>query len=294
MDRFTQAVLLAAALAAAAVGCTHPTAAYDNGRTILERSRQRIMDGDQALVAARYDRAAGQYDKAARDLAKAVAYLEQAEQQVEDQIRSKDQASHAADPQQTPAQNETVVIGSRDVAVDRFYVETLRGYREALALAVVMRALALQRLGEAHYRAAARDLMDGDLAYPARQFAAAETLYDGANDAFRNALATFGQTADFVAQRTLHNDRLAEAAPNGTWPLMGHLGTLAEYRRVQTDAYLAAGIKRHAQAHRVAEAYRDRDPGNVPDVEVRPLEALPALVRHGVIPPPIPSTAPGN
>lgn len=293
MNRRFWAISLLAVLAAAPSGCVRPMEPYEKGLSILQESRAKLIDGDRALINTRYDRAAKLYGKAAGDLAKAVDCLGEAEGQVDTRIRVLDAESHEVGSETTPAERRTVDIGGRDVNVGRYYAETLRGYREALALAVVMRSLALARSGEAHYRGAAERVLRADQYYDARQFAAAEKAYGDAGKGFRSARTAFGEAATFIARQMIGGDRLARAAPPGTWPLVDRVRQIADLRGSQSDAYLAVAVRRTSQATQVCQAYRMRDPGNVPDVEVRPLAPLPDLLRQGVRHPTIPSASAG-
>jgi len=280
-----------AALGALA-GCAGPTGPYDKAQATLISTRQRLVAGDRDLAAARYDHAASHYAKAARDLGGAVRDLEAAEQQVDTRIRRNGQQRLASDTPGTPPTEPAVTIGARDVGTDQFYAETLRGYRRALARAVAMRAVALARTGEAHYRGAAQRVIGGDQFYQAEQFAAAQKAYGKAHRGFRAALKTFGAASEFVRAQMLRGDRLAETADPDTWSLMAPLRRLADRRRIQSDAYLAASADRTAQAGDIVAAYRRRDPGNLPDITVRALAALPEVVRYGVAHPELPSAVP--
>ena len=290
------APLLCALAATVAAGCAGPTGPYDKAQATLIQSRQRLVAGDRDLSAARYDTAAGHYAKAARDLGAAVGDLEAAEQQVDAQIRRADaeRLGGEADDAPAPPDDRTVAIGARDVGTDPFYVETLRGYRAALSRAVAMRAVALARTGEAHYRGAAQRVIDGDQRYQAEQFAAARKKYTEAHEEFRAAMRAFGAASDFVRVQILTGDRLAEVAPADTWDLLAPLQKLADHRRAQTDAYLVAVAQRTAQAGEIVAAYSRRDPGNLPDIDVRPLAAMPEVIRYGVLHPPIPSAGPAK
>lgn len=282
-------ILIVAVVCAAASGCVRPTAPYDKGRALLIESREQLVAGDQALARAEFDDAGDLYHGAARNLDRAVDHLETAERKVDLRVHALRREQVAGKVRQGPIPADT-----RATAGNRFYDENLRGYREALALAVVLRAVALEREAEAIYRGAAHDVLTGDQLYPGQQFAAALTRYESADRGFRRAESALAETADFIGRRSLEADRLAEAAPPRTWPLMKTLWQLVSHRQGQTSAYRAATMKRSMQAGRVVEAYRKVDPGNIPNVTLAPLEALPETIRTGVVPPPIPEVRLGK
>jgi hypothetical protein len=282
-------ILIVVMVYAATAGCARPTAPYDKGRALLIEGREQLVEGDRALARAQFDDAGDLYHDAARDLDRAVDHLETAERKVDLRVHALHREQMADEVRQGSASADT-----QDTSGNRFYNESLRGYREALALAVVMRAVALEREAEAIYRGAAYDVLAGDQLYPGQQFAAALEHYESADRGFRQAEAAFVETADFLGRRSLEADRLAEAAPPGTWPLMKTLWQLVGHRRGQTSAYRAATMKRSMQAGRVVQAYRKVDPGNIPNVTMTPLEALPETVRTGVVPPPIPEVRLGK
>jgi hypothetical protein len=243
-----------------------------------------MVEGDKALANDQFEKAENLYWKAAGRLGRVVGDLEAAERDVQGRIRPEG-AEETAPP---------VAVDAPPRDTNRFYIDTLRGYREALALAIVLRSQALQRTGEAVYRGAAQHVLDGDKAYTQQQFALALTHYNDAGRAFRHSGVLFGDTSSFARAKMAEADHLADVAPPGTWPLVGQSNRLAAIRTIQADAYETAAGQRMSLAGHIVEAYKENDPGDIPDVEVQPLPSLPPEAQRGVIPPAVPPVALGR
>ncbi len=286
-------VTIAALLLAlcASVGCADPMTSYNQGRVKLISSHDKLLAGDRTLATEQFDRASRLYSDADRELLQAIRHFSDAERKIEDEIRALDDQHSRLSPRPTPVDDRSVRIGARTVEVDRYYIDSLRAYREALALAVVMRTIAVTRDGEVHYRAAAKQLALGDQFYEASQFAAAETAYRYSEKEFRRGAARLGEATGFMRSQTAKGQRLAAAAAEGVWENMALLAVLARRRTTQTDAYLAATVGRLTLARRVVAAYKDTKPGNIPDHRIEPLEPLPEVVRYSVTHPKIPRAA---
>jgi len=271
------------------VGCTHPTTSYNEGRARLISSHDKLLAGDRALTSEQFDRASRLYSDANRELFQAIRHFADAEHNIEADIRVVDDQHSRLSQRPTPADDRSVRIGTRTVEVDRYYIDSLRAYREALALAVVMRSIALTRDGEAHYRSAAKQLILGDQFYEGSQFAAAETSYRYSEKEFRRAATRLDEASGFIRTQTAEGRRLAVAAAEGVWENMPLLAAVAGRRSAQTDAYLATTVGRLTLARQVVAAYKNTKPGNIPDIRIAPLEPLPQVVRSGVNHPRIPS-----
>lgn len=267
-------ILAAAAVLSAVLGCNTPTAIYDRNREVILRSQSRLVEGDQALTRGDVGRAADRYAKASGDLAAAITNLETAERDIDSQLRELDQAGAP----------QTGGVGGT-----RFYTDTLRAYREALALAIVLKALALERQGEAAYRSAAQAVLDGDAAYASRQFATAAREFSDADRDFGRAIASFTDTLDFLKWKGPAASRLTRSAPPQTWGVLEPLRQNVTHRLVQAGAYRSSASQRALQAAHVVSLYRQEDVGNIPEVDIVPLVPLPDVVRSGVTPPPVPS-----
>jgi hypothetical protein len=268
-------ILALLSLFAAAVlfsGCTHPLQPYDQGRAMLQRSHGLLADGDASLAAARFRDAADLYAQADTQARAAVTCFLKSEQQIEDASRSLDAAP-------------------RDLTADRYHADSLRAYRESLALAVIMRSLATARTAEAWYRQGAEYVAAGDQFYRARQFASAAQSYDDAKAAFRPALGLWDDAAAFINSQMIGGSRLAAAAPHGAWSEMKDLQVLLDRRRNQTESYLSALNERAALAARIVDAYHVRPAGNLPALVPQSLPDLPDIVRYSVTHPPVPAAA---
>ncbi|NLX57955.1 MAG: hypothetical protein GXY74_02575 [Phycisphaerae bacterium] len=282
-------VSLLATLCAAAPGCRHPLDTYNQGRSRLIAGREQLVGGDRALVAQDFDRAAEAYASARGKLTDAVGDLSAAETSIETEIRRQDRQGNQLSPRPIPADDRSVLIGARTVQVDRYYVDSLYAYRQSLALAVALRALALTREGESAYRAAAYQLRLADELYRSRQFNAAQQSYGYCGKTFRLASERFAEAERFGAGWIADGERLRQAAAPGVWDTTDAVHAVAERRLKQADAYLAATTARASMAGRVVAAYQGRPPGDLPEVRVEPLPDLPDIVRCTVEPPPIPS-----
>jgi len=274
-----------------AVGCAQPTTSYNEGRARLISSHDKLLAGDRALASQQFDRASRLYSDANRELYQAIHHFADAERNIVADIRLVDDQHSRLNQRPTPAQDRPVRIGARTVGVDRYYIDSLRAYREALALAVVMRSIALTRDGEAHYRSAAQQIIFGDQFYQGSQFAAAETSYRYSKTEFRRAATKLDEASGFIRTQTAEGQRLVAAAAEGVWENMPLLAAVARRRTAQTDAYLAATVGRLTLARRIVAAYKNTKPGNIPDIRIAPLEPLPQVVRSGVNHPRIPSAA---
>jgi hypothetical protein len=258
----------------AALGCNGPTAVYDRNRSLILGSQGRLIDGDKALSVGRAGRAADYYAQAASDLGTAIAELEEADREVSQKIRDLD----AAGAPQTGGVGGT-----------KFYTDILAGYREAQALAIVLKALASERQGEAAYRLGAQCLIDGDQAYAANQFATAKKEFSDSEQYFARAVASFTGTLDFLQARNDAIQRLARSASLETWGVLAPLRQNVSQRLIQAGDYRKAAAQRHLQAAHIVSIYRRENTGNLPPVEIVPLIPLPDSVRTGAIPPPVPS-----
>jgi hypothetical protein len=287
-------LFLAFLAAVVAAGCTHPLKPYDQGRAMLERGQAILSDGDNALNGGKPVQAAEFYGKADDELQSAVTHFEFAERQIEDSIRSEEDERVAAGAASPPSDNFVVTVGSRNIRVARFHADTLRAYRESLALSVILRAMTLARSAEARYRQAAQIEITADQFYRARQFYAAEQAYLEAEKDFRAAGNSFASTTNFIDHQMLAGGRLAEVAPRDSWKIMKELLVLLDHRRNQTESYLEVVRDRAAKADRVVQAYRERKPGNIPETQPEPLPPLPDILRYGVHHPPLPSIAPSS
>jgi hypothetical protein len=236
-----------------------------------------------------YDRATDGYARARATLTGAVNDLASAESSIETEVRSQDRQGNRLSPRPIPADDRSVLIGSRTVQVDRYYVDSLHAYRQSLVLAVTLRALALTREGESLYRAAAYQLHLADDLYRAQQFNAAQQSYTYCGRAFRQAGERFSEAGRYLASWTADGERLQQAAAPGVWETVEILRTLADRRLKQADAYQAASTGRATLAARIVGAYQSRRPGDLPTVDIEPLPDLPDVVRYVVEPPPIPS-----
>jgi hypothetical protein len=281
--------LLALLAAAAVAGCSHPLQPYDQGRAMLQRSHSLLADGDAALAANTFPEAVHLYAEADTAANSAVDCFLTTERQIEDEIQTQDAAPRSGG-NPSAAQAQTVTIGSREIPAARYHADTLRAYRESLALAVILRSLAVARTAEGWYRQGAAHVAAGDQFYRARQFASAEQAYEAAANDFRAAQRNWGLAADFINSQMIAGARLAAAAPRGSWSAMKDLQVLLDRRRTQTERYLSALQERAALAARVVEAYRTRRTGNLPDLTPQALPDLPDLVRYSVTPPPVPDT----
>ncbi|MBN2583181.1 MAG: hypothetical protein JXL80_08935 [Planctomycetes bacterium] len=284
----TASLLLA--LCGAAVGCRGPLETYNKGRAGLIASHDLLVTGDRALVGQDYDAATDDYAAATSELTRAVSYLESAESSIENEIRAQDLQGNQLSPRPIPADDRSVQIGSRTVPVDRYYVDSLHAYRQSLALAVVMKTMALTREGESHYRVAAHQLHLADELYRTRQFNAAQQSYAYCSKVFRLASSRFAEAERFLTTWTADGERLQRAAAPGIWENVDPLRTLAGRRLKQSDAYLAATLGRSTLASRVVAAYQGRKPGDLPEVQIEPLPPLPQATRYSVQHPPIPRT----
>jgi len=282
MTRPLAILLLASAVVLGVCGCKNPTA-YEKGQQSLAASRELLLEGDRALAAGGSQRAAENYSKATESLAGAISPVEDEVRDLEERIRAGTRPA-AAGSSRTP-------MGSQDAAAARYYAESLVAHRKLWGLMVAMRGLALSRTAEAHYRAAALAVLDGDQFYRARQFNQAARCYGEADQSLRKALDLYAQTADFLNVKTPAGSPVALRDPP-TGDLIQEVRQVVAQRRGQADAYLSATVKRANQTAPIVEAYRDRAAGNVPTVQIPPLAPLPDLVRHGARQPPVPSHAP--
>jgi len=258
----------------AALGCNGPTAVYDRNRSLILGSQSRLIEGDRALSVGRAGRAADCYAQASGDLGTAIAELEEADREVSQKIRELDAAGAP----------RTGGVGGT-----RFYSDILDGYREAQALAIVLKALAFERQGEAAYRLGAQRLLDGDQAYGANQFATAKQKFSDAEQYFDRAVASFTATLDFLQAKDDAIQRLARSASLETWGVLQPLRQNVSQRLIQAGDYRKAAAQRHLQAAHIVSIYRRENTGNLPPVEIVPLIPLPDSVRTGAIPPPVPS-----
>ena len=267
-------ILAVAACLAATLGCNDPTAVYDRNRNAILRSHSHLVNGDKALARDAYDRAGDLYGKAGGALAQAITELSSAERDVGQQLRDLERQGA---PQ------------TGNVGGTRFYADTLRGYREILASAIVLRAVAIERQGEAAYRGGARDVLNGDANYRARQFATAHRQFGDADGQFGHAILSFTETLDYLKQAAAEANRLSRAAPPGTWSILEPLRQNVTYRLAQAGAYRSAAAQRTLQAAHVVSLYRRQNVGNIPEVDIVPLIPLPEVVRSGATPPPVPN-----
>ena len=291
MNRLGILMALVGLLAAAASGCGQPKSAYEECHATLTRSRDVLIEGDRALSMGGAERAAGLYVQAGNDLKAALEKVEQAEADSQEKIRALDEEKTRTGSSPVVAQERTVTIGARSVPMDRYYAENLAAYRELWGAVVQMRSVALSRAAEAQYRIGAQAVLDGDQFYRARQFNTAEKRYGLAERSFRPALDLLGQTTEFLETKAATSSRLA-ASPPEVWESIEQVRQVAAERRNQADAYLRATLQRLSQTVRIVDAYRFRQPGNIPTIEIQPLAPLPEIVRTGVVQPPIPSTEP--
>lgn len=266
------ALLVLFASAALFSGCTHPLQPYDQGRATLQRSHDLLADGDADLAAGKFADAADLYAQADSQARSAVTCFLDAERQIEDDIRAQEAAQ-------------------RDVTAARYHADTLRAYRESLALAIILRSLATARTAESWYRQGADLVVAGDQFYRARQFASAAQSYDDAQRAFRRALGLWDDDAAFINSHMISSARLAAAAPRGSWSEMKDVQVLLDRRRNQTESYQSAVSERAALATRIVDAYRARQTGNLPSLVPQSLPDLPDIVRYSVTHPSVPDTA---
>jgi hypothetical protein len=282
-------VLLTIIPALAAAGCGHPLSAYEQGRQMLDRGHQRLLQGDTLISARSFEAAATTYGRAASDLDAALAHFQQAEVQVMDEIRQREQQQRLRGTVAPPTTSTTITIGTRTVEVDAFYADTLRGYREARALAAVLDALALARAAEAHYRHGAIRTHTGDQAWQNDQFYTAHKNYRESRDSFLQARQAFGRASVFIDQQMLASSQLSEAAPHESWQTMKALQPLISRRQAQIDAWIVTLDRRVASAGQIVTAYRQTRPGNLPGINKPFLEPLPSETRIAVQHPPIPA-----
>lgn len=281
--------IITAAVLFAAAGCGHPLSAYDQGRKMLDRGHERLLQGDADTASRRLDAALTSYNRAVQDMTNAADYFQQAEMQVMDEIRTSEQQQRLGEGSAVPTSSATVHIGTRQAQVSAFYAETLRAYREARALAVVLKGLGLARSAEASYRRGALRVHSGDYQWKNSQFNSALDNYRQARESFLASRQSLAEASTFIERQTLSSSRLSEVAPRDTWQRLEQLRPLINQRLSQVDLWLVALDGRLQTANRIVDAYRQTRPGNLPGVQPPFLEPLPSRTRIGVQHPPIPA-----
>ncbi len=275
-------------------GCGHPLSSYDRGRDMLTSGHERIRKGDGQVSVRSYGAAADTYSKASSDLQAAVDHFQQAEAQIIEEIRQRELQRQLQGPDTVPTSSTTITIAQRPITVSTIYADTLRSYREARALAVVLQAMATAREAEASYRRGAVRTYAGDHHWQQQQFNSALSNYRTARDDLLRARQVFDQAIAFMDQQMTDSTLLSEAAPQESWRSLKLLQPVISRRQSQIDAWLQALDRRIGSSARIVQAYRQRQPGNLPGVKPPFLEPLPSEVRISVQHPPVPANRPGK